>query len=266
MFLDPINAITSIEFYKKVAKQSLGRTAAYIALLSLLFTLALTVALKVKVGPAIDDTFVWLEKTMPRLTFANGKLSADPEAAVTLRHPKIEEVALIIDTARTEAVSAADLEKAKVSAYITGTAMYVAPGPGEVRVHEFGSAPNTPGQQPVVIDSKFYKELARITRLVLYPSLMIVVFLFFISWTLMSTAFYSLVGVGANTVANGGLEYKSLFNIALYAQTLITALQAIFLFMPVGLPLAPLVSLILTTTYIWLAVKANSQSPVVVSE
>lgn len=266
MFLDPINAITSIDFYKKVAKQSVGRTAAYLALLSLLFTLALTVALKVKVGPAIDDTFVWLEKTMPKLTFDNGKLSADPAVAVTLRHPKIEEVAIVIDTARTEPVTAADLEKAKVSAYITGSAMYLTPAPGEVRVHEFGAAPNKPGQQPVVIDSKFYSELARVTRLVLYPSLMIVVFVFFASWTLMSTAFYSLVSLGANTVANAGLDYKSLFNIALYAQTLITALQAIFLFMPVGLPLAPLVSLIITTTYIWLAVKANSQPQVVVAE
>lgn len=266
MFLDPINAITSIEFYKKVAKQTLGRTAAYLAFLSLIFTLALTVALKVKVGPAIDETFVWLEKTMPKLTFEGGKLRADPPVAVTLRHPKIEEVAIVIDTARAEPVTAADLEKAKVSAYITGTAMFLSPSPGEVRVHEFGAAPSSPGQQPVVIDSKFYSELARITRLVLYPSLMIVVFVFFASWTLMSTAFYSLVGLAANTVAGAGLDYKALFNIALYAQTLITALQAIFLFMPVGLPLAPLVSLILTTAYIWLAVKANTQAQVAVAE
>lgn len=266
MLIDPINAITSIDFYKKVAKQSVGRSVAYLAYLTLLFTLALVVGLKIKIGPAAEDVFRWLETSMPKLTFANGRLTAEPAQAVTIRHPRYEAAAVTIDTTRTEGVTPADMKANDVSAYLTADTLYLMPGEGDVRAHHFGKAAGAPSQPPVVIDAAFYRELWRITKLVIYPLMMVVFFMLVGAWSITSTAFFSLVALVVNTFVEAGLEFKALMNIALYAQTLITVLHAIFIYMPVGLPAPWLVSMVLTTTYIWLAVKRNAQAPVVVAE
>ena len=263
MLLDPINAITSVDFYRKVAKQSVGRSVAYLAYLSLVLTLALVVALKIKVAPAAENVFKWLETSMPKLTFQNGKLAANPPEAVTIRHPDYETAAVTIDTERTAPVTAEDLKRNKVSAYLTSDTLYLMPSEGDVRVHHFAKAAAQPGQPPVVIDAAFYRELWRVTKLVIYPTMMVIFFALIAAWTVVSTTFYTLVALVANSIAEAGLEAKALFNIALYAQTLITVLHGIFLYMPVGLPAPLLVSMASTTAYIWLAVKRNAPAQTV---
>ena len=64
-----------------------------------------------------------------------------------------------------------------------------------------------------------------------------------------------------NSAAQAALPYRDLFNISVHAQTLIIAIQAVFLFMPVGIPLSALVALVLTGIYQWLAIKKNQQGP-----
>lgn len=259
MLLDPVNSITSIEFYKKVAKQDLGRSTAYLAYIALLFTLTATIALKVKVGPVLDQTFTWLETSMPKLTFFNGRLTADPVEPVTIKHPSVEEVSVRIDTGRTEPVGALEMEKMGVSAFVTGNAMYLMSRPGRVDTHDFGTAAAEPGAKPVVIDGTFYRKAADLVGKVMYPVAMIITFIIFLCWTLASTAFFALVAMIINSATSANLEFKPLINITLYAQTLITLLQAIFLFMKVGIPFAPLVSFATTSVYLYLAIKRNAE-------
>src|SRR5271163_4772847 len=102
MLLDPINAVTSVNFYRKVAAQPWWRSAFYLAYLSVFFSLAFAVSLKIHAGPHIDATFEWLKKETPPMTFVDGKLTSALTQPLTLRHPEYTQIALVIDTARTD--------------------------------------------------------------------------------------------------------------------------------------------------------------------
>lgn len=260
MIFDPINSITSVDFYRKVAKQTVTRSFLYLAYLSAIFSLAATIALKVKVGPVIDETFLWLERSVPTLTFADGKLTAPDPTPATIRHPKYSEIAVTIDTARTEPVTPDILERNKVVAYVTGTAMYLMERPGEMRTFDF----RTGGAgRPVVIDGAFYRSAARVMGRLLYPLSLLITFLLFMFWKSLASLAYSTLALAINAAARASLPYRDLFNISVHAQTLIIVIQAIFLFMPIGIPFSALVAVGLTGTYLWLAIKRNQDQPTV---
>jgi uncharacterized membrane protein len=253
MILDPINAVTSIEFYRKAAAQAVARTAGYLCYLAFLFSLIATVAIRVRVGPEIDKTFVWLEKSMPTLTLSNGKMISKLTAPLTLRHPDAPDVAVTIDTARVDPVTPQMLETQKVMAYISSNALYVMRSPGELRVFDFTT--QKLGAKPFVIDAPFYESSRQFLDRILYPFLLVIIFVVFALWKTLAALFYSLVGISMNSLFRGALSYASLFNIAAYAQTLMVIVFAIFLFMPTPLPWAGAISFIATSIYIALSVK-----------
>lgn len=260
MLLDPVNAITSVNFYRRVASQGVGRSILYLAYLSLLFSMALTAAFKVRVGPEIDATFVWLEQSMPALTLQGGRVASNPPGPTTLRHPKFPDLALTVDTARAEPVTSDLLETNKVFAYITATTLYMkTPQMGRLEIIDLTKAA---APKPVVIDAAFFKSTSGILNTVLYPGVFLFGLAFAILWKTSMALLYSLLALMINAVAEGGQPYARLFNISVYAQTLVVALDAVFLFMPTGIPGFSILSLIITGVYIWLAIKRlNEPAP-----
>ncbi len=258
MILDPVNAVTSIQFYKKVAQQSWARTVGYLCYIAFAFALISTVAFKLFVGPEIDKTFFWLEKSMPVLTLANGKMTSNLTAPLTIRHPDDPDVALTIDTTRVDPVTPQMLESQKVMAYVTSNALYVMRRPGELRVFDFSS--QKPMSKPLVINTDFYESARRFLDKILYPFVLVLVFALFVAWKVLASLFYSLVAMMINSLLDARLPYNALFNVAAYAQTLMVIVRALFLFMPGPLPGAALVSLAVTSVYIALAIK-NIQGP-----
>jgi hypothetical protein len=252
MILDPVNSITSIEFYKKVAPQALGRTFMYLAYLGVLFSIVFTIFLKVRVWPSLQETFHWMETSVPAITFAKGRLSTPTDEKVTVRHPRVSEVAVVIDTRRTEPVTARNLAEEKASAYLTGGALYIMQPGGKVEVYDFSKVPTT---ETRVFDAKFYRELARDLRLILYPLGFAAAFAIFMAWKIAASLFYSLIALIVNGVAEAGLEFKPLFNLSVYAQTLVIVVQCILLLVPAQVPKFSLIAAVATTVYLWLAIK-----------
>lgn len=257
MILDPINSITSVAFYRKVAKQSAGRSLVYLGYLALLFAVAATWAVKVRVMPVVAETFDWLEKTMPPLTFSGGKLSTPLQAPLTVRHPKMASVGVIIDSNRTEPVTPQMLEQNNVVGYLTGNALYVIRSPGQLEVYDFSKTAAAGGSKPTVIDGEFYRNAAKLCGTIIYPSAAAASFLFFLAWKLLSSLIYSMVAMMINASTEAKLAYAPLFNISVYAQTLITVIQAMLLFIPGQVPMFSLAALIITGVYLWLAIKTN---------
>jgi hypothetical protein len=252
MILAPINSITSVNFYKKVAGQSLGRTFLYLSYLGLLFSIVFIIFLKTRIWPAFQETFQWLAASVPAVTYANGRLSTPTNEPVTLRHPRLDTVAFTLDTGRTEPVAPQMLRDNKVVAYVTANAMYIMQPGGKVEVYDFSRSPSA---KPVVFDAKFYGEIARALAMVLYPLGFLACFCLFLLWKIIAALFYSLIALIINGINEAGLEYKSLFNISAYAQTFVVAVQAILLLVPAQVPLLTLGAIVVTTAYIWLALK-----------
>ncbi|MBI3554277.1 MAG: DUF1189 family protein [Elusimicrobia bacterium] len=252
MLLDPINAVISFEFYRRVASQAWWRTALYLGYLSLLLSLAGTAALKIHGGPHIDSTFVWLEKSFPPLTFVNGKLTSTLTAPLVLRHPEYDQIGIAIDTNRLEPVTLKTLEEAKAQAYVTSTAFYMLQRPGELRVYDFSKAADP---KPLVIDAGFWESARAIFNRVFYPAVFASALVFLLFWNVGWTLTYALMGLLLNGLAEAGLAFGSLVPIALYAQTAACAVQGLTMVAGVAIPKWPLVSLVVTGGYIWLAIK-----------
>jgi len=256
MLLDPINSITSIAFYRRVSAQNPARTFLYLAYLGLLFSIVFAVFLKTRVWPAVEQTFQWLETSVPVVTYANGRLSTPANQKISLRHPRISDVSFTIDTSRTEPVSAQMLSDEKVTAYVTANALYILEPSGKVDVYDFSKSPSA---QSRVFDAKFYRELARDLRLALYPAGFLISFVVFLIWKTVSTLFYSLVALLVNGLTEAGLGYKSIFNLSAYAQTLVIAVQGMLMLIPASVPHFSLLAAVAITIYLWLAIK--SQAP-----
>ncbi|MBI5239908.1 MAG: DUF1189 family protein [Elusimicrobia bacterium] len=258
ILLDPVNSITSIEFYRKVAVQTLGRTFLYLAYLGVLFSIVFTVFLKTHVWPSLQETFQWLETSVPAITFSKGRMSTPTDEKVTVRHPRVSEVAVVIDTLRVEPVTAQVLNEEKATAYLTGGALYVLQPGGKVEAYDFSKVPTA---ETRVFDAKFYRELARSLRLILYPLGFAAAFAVFMAWKLVASLFYSLIALIVNGVAEAGLEFVPLFNLSVYAQTLVIAIQCILLLVPAQVPQLTLLCAVATTIYLWLAIKKLSPPP-----
>ena len=259
MILDPVNSITSIGFYKKVAGQGLLRTFGYLCYLSAIFAVIGTVALKVKVGPVVDSTFRWLEAEVPTLTFAGGKVSSSQTEFKTIKHPDVPQVAFAIDVSRSEPVTPKDMEDAKVIGWLTSGALYMTQQPGRVEVYDFSKSPTL--EKPVVIDAGFFRQANGIVHRLMIPLSLFISFLVFLVWKGFASLFYSLLALAINAVLGAGLAFGSLFTIAVYAQTLVVALQALSLFFARGLPGMGVIALAATGAYIWLAIKKMIEPP-----
>jgi hypothetical protein len=253
MLLDPINAVTSIQFYRRVAVQPWWRSAFYLAYLSVFFSLAFAVSLKIHAGPHIDATFEWLKKEAPPMTFVNGKLTSGLSAPLTLRHPEYTQIAIVIDTNRTDPVTEKTLADAKVQAFLTSTSFYMEERPGVVRVYNFSTAVDP---KPMAIDAAFYESSRQIFDRVLYPSIFIAGIFICFAWKGAATLVFSLVGLLLNALVEGGVAFAPLVHIALYAQTLSTFLQALSFLFAVVVPAWSAISLVITGAYIFLAIRA----------
>lgn len=255
MLLDPINSITSIVFYRKVAKQTPARSLLYLTYLAFLFTALALSAVKYKLMPVLLETFDWLAKSAPPITFSKGQMSIPNPEPVTLRHPKDSAVAFTIDAARTEPLTPEIMEKERVLAYLTRSTFYILERPGELRVYDFSKAPPQP--KPIIVDAEFYQSAAQLAGPFVYALTLLVAFFGFLAWKGLSSLSFAVLGMLLNSLANAKLEFGSLFNIAVYAQTLVIVLQTMSLFMPQMLLFLSWVSVFLTGTYIWLAIKNN---------
>ncbi|MDE2238029.1 MAG: DUF1189 family protein, partial [Elusimicrobia bacterium] len=208
--------------------------------------------LKLKAGPVIDGTFLWLEHAVPPMTYANGRVTSDVSGPLRLQHPTLRDVAVMIDTNRTDPVTPQQMEQAKVVAYLTATAFYLRDR-DELRVFDLSHTPA--GSRPVRIDAGFFRNAGIVMDRTLYPLALVAIFVLFLAWKALASGGYSLLALLLNSISGGSLRYPALLNIAVYAQTLVVLLLALSLYLPFAIPGFNALCLLITSVYIWLAVR-----------
>jgi hypothetical protein len=263
MIQDLLGAVASTQAYRRFAAEKAGRTVLYICFLSLLFTVFGSIAMKLRVGPAIDQTFEWLEKDVPTLTFEKGKVSAASPEPKRIAHPAAPEVAVMIDTARTTPVTAQDLKDQKVLAYLTNSALYIEERPGEIRSYDLGKAA---ADKPVVVDAKFFRDASSAVKTVVYPLAIVTVFVFAGLWTAFAGLFFALLGMLFGSIAGATLTFGSLYQIAIHAQTASLLVRVVMAFLPFFIPMSGLLTFLITAVYLWLGVRAVAQGAQAVSD
>lgn len=251
MITDIARSVGDFSFYKEVPKKPLWATVAYIVLLGGLFSLAVTVAVYQNVRPRIEQAAEWAASNMPTLTLADGKLASSAAGPTEVRHPDVPQAGLMVDTARTEPVTPAEMAQRKLIAYFTAETVYVLTAD---RLEAYPLA-QTKGKESMVVDGPFYRQLAGILVKVLYPIAFLTSWATFVLWKHAAALLYSLVGMIVNAMMNAGHEWPSLYRMAVYAQTPVVVLQTAALFLPRPIPLFPVLALILVTAYLWQALR-----------
>lgn len=259
MIQDLLGSVASAQAYRRFAAEKSSRTALYLFALSLLFTVGGSIAMQMRIGPVVDETFAWLAAEVPTLTFSAGKVTSSADAPKRIVHPKASEVAVMIDTARTEPVTRQTLEDAKVLAYLTNNALYIEQQQGKVEVYDLSKAAL---ERPVVVDSKFFREAAGALKKVVYPLAILTVFVFAAAWTAFAGLFYAVLGLLLGSFSGSALGFGAMYQIAIHAQTAALLVRIVLSFLPFAVPLSGLLTLLITSVYLWLAVKATAAAAV----
>lgn len=257
MLTAPFRAVADLPFYKEVIRKSPGWLAGYLCLLGLAFAIAAAVSLAIRVGPMIEETMEWAATSLPTITFAGGKVTSSAQGPVRVQHPTAEQVAFIIDTDRTTAVTAQELQERKVVAYLAQNVIYVAPRPEKVEAYDLGKLMGAP-QQPTVLDSAFYRAVGEALPKILYPLTFVMTWFFFVSWKSAASLVYAVLALVINGMVKGGLEFPQLWKLAVVAQTPVILLQMAQMFLPAPIPLFSLIALIVAGVYLWQGIRQNA--------
>ncbi len=255
MIQDLLGSIASSQAYRRFAQEKAGRTALYLFFLSLIFTVGGSIAVQMRMGPVVDETFAWLAAEVPTLTFNAGKVTSSETAPKRLVHPKAPEVAVMIDTARVEPVTLQVMQDAKVLAYLTNNALYIEQQTGRIEIYDLAKAAV---EKPVVVDAKFFNEAAGALKRVVYPLAILTVFAFAAAWTAFAGLLYALLGLLLNNMAGGALGFGALYQLAIHAQTAALLVRIVLAFLPFTVPLSGLLTMFITSVYLWMAVRANA--------
>jgi hypothetical protein len=255
MIQDLLGSVASTQAYRRFAAEKASRTILYLFFISLLFTVGGSIAMQFRIGPVVDETFAWLAAEVPTLTFSAGKVTSSETAPKRLVHPKAPEVAVMIDTTRTEPVTLQKLHDDKVLAYLTNNALYIEQQQGKVEVYDLSKAAL---ERPMVVDAKFFRDAAGALKKVVYPLAILTVFVFAAAWTAFAGLLYSLLAMLLNSLAGGSLAFGALYQVAIHAQTTALLARIILSFLPFAVPLSGLLTLVITSVYLWMAVKANA--------
>jgi len=255
MIQDLLGSIASKQAYRRFAVEKASRTVLYLFFISLLFTIGGSIAMQVRIGPVVDETFDWLGREVPPLTFSNGKVTSAEAGPKRIEHPKAPDVALMIDTARVDPVTLPMMKEKKVLAYLTNNALYIEQQTGRVEMYDLSKAAQ---DRPMVVDAKFFKDAAGALKKVVYPLAVITVFVFAAAWTAVLGLVYALLAMLMSSMAGGTLTFGALYQIAIHAQTTALLLRIIMAFLPFMVPMSALLSIVITAVYLWMAVKANT--------
>ena len=255
MIQDLLGSIASTQAYRRFAAEKTSRTVLYIFFISLLFTIGGGVAMRMRIGPVVDATFAWLAAEVPTLTFSAGKITSSEPIPKRLVHPKVRDIAVMIDTTRTEPVTLQTMRDAKVLAYLTNNALYIEQQQGTIKVYDLSKAAL---EHPTVVDAKFFHDAAGALKKVFYPLAIITVFMLVAAWTACAGLMYSLLAMFLSSIMGGALAFGSLYQISIHAQTSAILLRIIMSFLPFAVPMSGLLTILITSVYLWMAVKVHA--------
>lgn len=168
----------------------------------------------------------------------------------------------MIDTARTEPVTLQTMQDAKVLAYLTNNALYIEQQQGKVEVYDLSKAAL---ERPMVVDAKFFLDAAGALKKVVYPLAILTVFVFAAAWTAFAGLFYALLAMLMSSIGGGALSFGALYQIAIHAQTTALLVRIIMAFLPFTVPMSGLLTILITSVYLWMAIKVNAAAAAEIS-
>lgn len=255
MLLDPVHSVIDFNFYREVPQKSFLRAAGYLVYLGLLFSILSTAVLYIKLNPLVNEAAVWLASSMPSITIADGKATSTAAAPMIVRYPRESRLGILIDTNRVTPVAYDEMAKQDIVICLTQDSLYFL-NPEQKQIEQKPLS-EMKMVRPITIVGDFYTKFAKYMSRIMYPIMVPIFWFVFVAWKLLTSLFYALVGLLINALASAGLDFSSLYKLAVYAQTPVVLLQAVMLVMGRSLPgyVSIPLGFLVTLAYLWQAIR-----------
>lgn len=262
IFLAPIYALFSVDFYKMILRQTVWKGVQYMLYLTLLSTILFTLIFSFQAIPAIERFVGWFQTEMPVLTITDQGVLINEQNPYSMVHPALGTV-VTFDTTRTEI---APDEMIDVLLYVTATKLYVRQNDGVIRVYDIPDAVRESGASAmdpmIVTPESIYLFFEQIKPWLIALSALIFFAMFF-AWKMLVALFYSWVGLLLNFARKEPLSFGAIYNVVLFAMTAAILWQGLRLVIPALaiMPGAVLVGIVMTGFYLHLGI-LRTQEPV----
>jgi hypothetical protein len=265
ILLAPIYALFSKEFYRRVLAARLSRGFLYLLyvtgmVITVFFVLAMTQGM-----PQVDQFVEWVKKEMPPLTWTADGLQMKVESPYAMVHPQFGPLATFDMT-----VTEADADKiGNFPVYVTAKKVYVRQQVNDLRVIDLVPPASTPAAAEVpanvpqsvqitgeIVD-RIYQQAKPWVIAIIFVSFTII----FYVMTVIQGLICSLVGLIFNRFRNSKLSYGAILNASFFAMTATFILEILRAVIPVlsAIPGGFLVNLLLTSVYLFLAIKLTEE-------
>ena len=247
-FQEIAKAISNFKFYRQVKDFQISRGMKYIFLLIFLITLILAIRLTYDVKKGINIAADWAKLNLPIIEIEKGVVSIDVEQPY-----KIEEegFALVIDTTG-EIIS---LDDYKTGILLTKNKVLYKENEAKTETYDLSKI------ESLRIDEDFMNVLKRNIAWIIFPFMLIGIFIYFCIARFLQVFIFSLISLATSSIANIKLNYKQLINIGIYAITPSMILGALLVLLGIQLPLFGILYAGLYIIYLIMAVLNCKEVP-----
>lgn len=251
----PFYALFSRKFYHEAVFVGPARGFLYLFYLSALMLLIAFAAMNTRLVPQMNTFAAWLQAEVPIMQWTPAGLSMRDGETFALVHPEYGPLARF-DMTKNE-ITFADMGENSV--FVTAQKIYLRqPGREGLRVFDVMQLGDKNNQsfdiRPDTIGFFYQKVRPWIVFMVLG-----VLWAGFLIWKILAALFYSWIALLINTTRREKLYYSHLWTIACFALTPAALIQGLQFAIPqLGfLPFGTAGSLIVTTAYLYLAIKGT---------
>ncbi|MBU4377062.1 MAG: DUF1189 domain-containing protein [Candidatus Omnitrophica bacterium] len=206
-------AISDFKFYKVVKNFSAGKAFKYILSLILLVSLILSIRYSFVLGAGLNVAMDWMKENLPVIEVQNGVASVNAEQPFKIAE---QDFAVILDTTG---------KTASLDGYAKGVLLMkdkVIYKESEVKTEIYSLA----DVKSLRIDENFMNGIKKNAIWIIFPFMLLGIYIYMILARLLQTVIFSLITVFAAAINKVQLAYSQIFAIGIYAVTLSTLLGA----------------------------------------
>lgn len=252
-----IQSLYNVRFYRQVVQASLAKGFLYLALWSAIFSVLVSMFTLLYFFPEANRFMEWFRQEMPVIQWRPEGLQIDKASPYEMRHPRFGPI-VTFDLNQSEIKSE---QMGDMPIFVTSGKVYVRQSARqELRIYDLTN-PELKTKEPFVLDAEKVRKLEQTFKPWLLLIIAVGTFFAFFIWKLLAALFYSLIALLINRFRRTRLGYESLLNLTFFAMTasIWIGILQIFVGGAVKMPFGFLGSLILTATYLYLAIKFTEE-------
>ncbi len=207
-------SVSNFKFYKEVKNFPPGKVLKYLLSIVLFVSLMLSVRYSFVLSAGLDSAMCWMRKNLPVIEVQNGVASVNAEEPYKITEG---DFAVILDTTG----KTASLDEYKKGVLLMKDKVVYKEGGAKTEIYSLADV------KSLRIDENFMRGVKKNALWIIFPFMLLGIYVYLILARLLQTVIFSLVTIFAAAISKAQLAYRHVFAIGVYALTLSTLLGAV---------------------------------------